>query len=350
MERVAVVLINTGGPDNKKAILPYLFNYYKDPQNLPLPPGLRTLGAFFTALVQRFTTMRESYRRLAFQSPLLQNTKAQAISLERVLNSIKLKDIHYRCYASMIYWHPFSDEVMDEIKSYKADRIILLPMFPQKSFKTTYAMVKDWLVTASQEKLGIKTQVIDKFYDSQGFVEGLCAQMSSSIYRISDKARRANLPKPRMIFIGRYHQPRFKKIGDPYEAELNETAAAVVKALGGEHDYRVCYQPAPTFSSTIGPTIFDVLKEAADDQVPALIVPISYVVEDPVTLIHMDQLYAEFAEKIGVPLYERAPTVSNQPDFMSALASKIINEESLIDVDIYDDSLKRKIIWNSENE
>ena len=350
MERIAIVLLNTGGPDSKKAILPYLYNYYKDPQNLPLPFGLHTIGAFTTALVQRFTNMRETYRRLAYQSPLLQNTKTQAISLERVLNSTKTKDVHYRCYVSMVYWHPFSDEVMDEIKEYGAERVILLPMFPQKSFKTTYALVKDWLLTAKEENLTAKTQVIDHFYDKKGFIEGLCAQMVTSMYRISDKARRANLPKPRMVFIGRYHQPRFKKLGDPYENEIKLTAEAMIKAMGGEHDYRVCFQPAPTFSSTIGPTIYDTLKEAAEDNVPVLVIPISYAVEDPVTLIQMDQIYAEYAEKIGVPLFERAPTISNHVDFLNALSETIIAEDTLINIDTYDDDLKQKIIWNNKDD
>lgn len=350
-ERVAVVLLNTGGPDNKKAILPYLFNYYKDPQNLPLPNGLHSIGAFLTALVQRFTSSGETYRRLGFQSPLVQNTKAQAISLERVLNANKTKDVHYRCYVSMVYWHPFSDEVMDELKEYGADRVILLPMFPQKSLKTTYSMVKDWLETAQEEKLHVlHTQLIDQFYHVKGFAEAAGAQIAPSMYRVSDKARRANLPKPRMIFVARYHQPRLQKQGDPYSKQVERTAKAIVEAIGGEHDYRVCYQPAPTFSSTIGPVLDDALKEAAEDKVPVLIFPVSYAVEDPITMIHMDQIYAEHAEKFGVPLYERAQTVSNHNDLMTGLANLILEEKELINLTTYDNTTKEQIIWNREDD
>lgn len=349
-ERIAVVLLSTGGPDSKAAILPYLYNYYKDPQNLPLPIGLRTIGAFFTALTQRFTTMRETYRRLGFQSPLLQNTKAQAISLERVLNATKTADVHYRCYVSMVYWHPFSDEVMDEIKSYGADRVILLPMFPQKSLKTTYAMVKDWLITAEEENLQVKTQVLDEFYHLKGFAAAAGSQISPSMYRVSDKARRAKLEKPRVIFVARYHPPRLKKAGDPYAQSVENTAKLIIKAIGGDHDYRVCYQPAPTLSSTIGPLLDDALKEAAADNVPVLIFPVSYAAEDPVTMVMFDQLYAEHAKEFGVPLYERAQTVSNHNDLMTALSETIIGEDSLIDLNKYDETLKDKLIWNKKND
>jgi ferrochelatase len=347
-ERIAVVLLSTGGPDSKKAILPYLYNYYSDPQNLPLPFGFRTMGAFFTALTQRFTTMRETYRRLGFQSPLLQNTKSQAISLERVLNASKTEDVHYRCYVSMVYWHPFSDEVMDEIKTYDADRVILLPMFPQKSLKTTYAMVKDWLITAQEEKLDIKTQVFDEFYHLKGFSAAAGSQISPSMYRVSDKARRAKLEKPRVIFVARYHPPRLKKLGDPYAESVEKTAQLIIEAIGGDHDYRVCYQPAPTLSSTIGPVLDETLQEAADDNIPVLIFPISYAVEDPVTMVMFDQLYAEHAKRFGVPLYERAKAVGNHNDLMVALSEVIIAEDTLIDLEGYDERLKDKLIWDEK--
>ena len=35
--RIAVVLLNLGGPDSQKAVRPFLFNLFKDPAILPLP-------------------------------------------------------------------------------------------------------------------------------------------------------------------------------------------------------------------------------------------------------------------------------------------------------------------------
>jgi ferrochelatase len=349
-ERIAIILLNTGGPDNKKAILPYLYNYYLDPQNLPLPSGLRHVAAFFTAFVLRFITSKETYRRLGYQSPLLQNTKAQAISLERILNATKQGDIHYRCYVSMTYWHPFGDEVIDDLKEYGPDQVILLPMFAQKSYKTTYSQVKDWLITAQEEEFAVETSLIDQFFDLKGFIEAAAAQITLSMYRISDKARRQKLSKPRIVFVARYHQPRFKKSGDPFSEQVETSAKDIIKAIGNDYEHRVCYQPAPIFASTIGPTIDDVLIEAAKDNMPVLIFPISYSVENPITMVDMQQLYAERAEKYGVPLYERAITVGNHNDLMAALAEKIITKDGLIKLNGYDASLKDKIFRKNSDE
>jgi ferrochelatase len=349
-ERIAIILLNTGGPDNKKAILPYFYNFYLDPQNMPLPTGLRNIAALFTAFVQRFITAKETYRRLAYQSPLLQNTKAQALSLERTLNSMEQEDIHYRCYVSMNYWHPFSDEVIDELKEYGPERAILLPMFAQKSYKTTFSEVKDWLITAKEEDFTVETSLIDQFFDLKGFIEAAASQITLSMYRISDKARRKKLPKPRIVFVARYHQPRFKKAGDPFSEQVEKSAEDIIKAIGNDYDYRVCYQLAPIFESTIGPTIDDVLIEAAQDNTPVLIFPISYSVENPITMVDMQQLYAERAEKYGVPLYERAITVGNHNDLMAALAEKIITKDGLIKLNGYDASLKDKIFRKNSDE
>ena len=94
MTRVAVVLMNLGGPDSLSSVEPFLYNLFKDPAIIRLPTALRLPLARLIARA-RAKTAREIYARLGGASPLLANTEAQAQALEMDLGD------QYRCFVAM---------------------------------------------------------------------------------------------------------------------------------------------------------------------------------------------------------------------------------------------------------
>src|ERR1700682_5748218 len=101
MSRIAVVLMNLGGPDRLEAVRPFLFNLFSDPAIIALPQPLRWIVAKLIA-GRRAATARAIYRQIGGGSPLLANTRAQARALEAMLGP------DHRCFIAMRYWHPFS--------------------------------------------------------------------------------------------------------------------------------------------------------------------------------------------------------------------------------------------------
>ena len=53
---------------------------------------------------------------------------------------------------------------------------------------------------------------------------------------------------------------------------------------------------------------------------PVVVVPISFVSEHSETLVELDVLYRELAERAGVPAYVRVPALGTNPAFIRALA------------------------------
>src|SRR5208282_6045784 len=86
MARVAVVLMNLGGPDSLEAVQPFLVNLFSDPAIIGLPGLLRLPLARFVAW-RRAQVARDIYMRLGGRSPLLANTEAQARALEAVVGT-----------------------------------------------------------------------------------------------------------------------------------------------------------------------------------------------------------------------------------------------------------------------
>ena len=68
------------------------------------------------------------------KSPIFDLTVLQANELERAL--YKEKE-NYKVFISMRYWKPFVSETIQNVKNWKPNKIILLPLYPQYSTTTT---------------------------------------------------------------------------------------------------------------------------------------------------------------------------------------------------------------------
>ena len=73
MSRVAVVLMNLGGPDSLDAVEPFLRNLFRDPAIIGAPGPVRRLLARLIAK-RRGPEAREIYRSIGGRSPLLEET------------------------------------------------------------------------------------------------------------------------------------------------------------------------------------------------------------------------------------------------------------------------------------
>ena len=112
--------------------------------------------------------------------------------------------------------------------------------------------------------------------------------------------------------------------GDPYQYQVERTAAAIAAALREEaFDWTVCYQSRVGPLEWIKPYTEDEIRRAGDEGVPLIVMPIAFVSEHSETLVELDIEYRAVAEEAGVPGYERVPTVSSDPAFIEGLAELV---------------------------
>src|SRR5438046_2505024 len=118
MSKTAVILFNLGGPDNLKAVKPFLFNLFNDPAIITLPQPLRGLVSFLISTL-RTSKAQAIYRYMGGKSPILELTMAQAEALEKNLQLKKQNpQDEYKVFVCMRHWHPMSDVVVKKVKSY----------------------------------------------------------------------------------------------------------------------------------------------------------------------------------------------------------------------------------------
>jgi ferrochelatase len=312
MTRVAVVLMNLGGPDSLQAVKPFLVNLFSDPAIIGLPGFLRLPLARFVAS-RRAPVARDIYARLGGRSPLVANTEAQARALEAALGA------GHRCFVTMRYWHPLSPETARQVAEWAPDEVVCLPLYPQFSTTTTASSLAAWQLAAARQGLIRPTHVVRCYPCEQGLIEAIAGLVGPALEAASGNGR------PSRLLLTAHGLP--KKIvrnGDPYPDQVQRTAAAVVAALARpELDWRVCYQSRIGPLEWIGPSTEEEIKRAGEDGVALVVAPISFVSEHSETLVELDLDYRHLAEVAGVANYYRVATVGVEPSFIGSLATLV---------------------------
>ncbi len=322
MRKTAVVLFNLGGPDQPRAVRPFLFNLFNDPAIIGAPGPLRWLLAQWISH-RRAPLARKIYEELGGASPLLANTEAQAKALEAALNAGDGDD-QVRVFIAMRYWHPMSREVARAVESYGPDQVVLLPLYPQFSTTTTGSSLADWARAAAAAGLGAPTRSLCCYPTQTGFVTEV-ADLLRSALAVAGNA-------PRVLFSAHGLPKKFIDRGDPYQWQIEQTAAAVAGAVTGavsgaapvpNLDWRVCYQSRVGPLEWIGPSTDAEIARAGAEGRPVVVVPIAFVSEHSETLVELDIEYRRLAEEKGVPCYTRVATVDTGAVFIAGLAELV---------------------------
>lgn len=319
-QRTAVILFNLGGPDKPESIRPFLINFFMDKNIIRAPYPVRL---FLSRLIANKRTKNEagtSYGLLGGKSPLLENTKAQAEALQQSLGS------EYKVFISMRYWHPMSDEVIEQVKAYNPQKIILLPLYPQYSTTTTKSSLEAWIKSAKKAGLDTLTTLVCCYPLSDGFIKASADLVKKSYHAFLTKYGFA----PRLLFSAHGLPEKIIKDGDPYQWACEESAAKIAVATGIQNlDWGICYQSRVGPLKWIGPSTEEALRQAAKDKKPVLIYPHAFVSEHVETLVEIDIEYRHMAEEMGIPAFDKVPTVSIHPLFIEGLANIIRNQQNM---------------------
>jgi ferrochelatase len=311
--KLAVVLFNLGGPDGPRAVRPFLFNLFRDPAIIGLPAIARYPLAALIATT-REKTAKANYAIMGGGSPLLPETEAQARALEVELAKA-LPDIEIKCFIAMRYWNPLTGEAARQVKAFVPDEIVLLPLYPQFSATTTASSLKAWRETYSG---GGRQSTVCCYPNDAGLIE-------AHARLIRETWEKAGSPtNVRLLFSAHGLPEKIILAGDPYQKQVEATAAAVAARLPAGLDWTVCYQSRVGPMKWIGPSTDDEIRRAGSDGKGVMITPIAFVSEHVETLVELDHEYAELAKTVGVAPYIRVPALGAAPEFITGLRDAVI--------------------------
>ncbi len=314
--KVAVVLFNLGGPETLEGVEPFLFNLFSDPAILRLPSFLRRPLAKLIAR-RRAVVAREIYAKIGGGSPILGQTRAQAAALEKALER---DDLRVETFIAMRYAGPRARDIVRDVKGFAPERIVLLPLYPQFSTTTTRSSLVEWQTEAAKIGLTAPTSIVCCYPADVGFISAQAQLIGQTMAALPEQSRF------RLLLSAHGLPKRIVAAGDPYQAQIEQTAKAIVAALArSDLDWSVCYQSRVGPLKWIGPATDFEIKRAGREGLSVVIAPIAFVSEHSETLVELDIDYAHLAKAAGVPVYLRVPAVGTQADFITGLA-RLVNE------------------------
>ena len=308
--RVAIILLNLGGPDKQESVRPFLFNLFNDKAIIGLPQPFRFLLAKLTS-GSREKLAKANYALMGGGSPILPETLKQADALEAAMAK-RVSNVTFKCFPAMRYWKPFTKDAAKAAEAWGATDAILLPLYPQFSTTTTASSLQAW---RKSSKLPAST--ICCYPAGAKFAQ---AHADSILKTWRDAGSPAS---PRLLFSAHGLPQSVINRGDPYQWQVEQSVAAVRKLLPADWDVRTCYQSRVGPLKWIGPSTEEEIHKAGTEGAGLLICPIAFVSEHVETLVELDIEYAQVAKQLALPFYLRVPALGPDPRFIDALAELV---------------------------
>ncbi len=238
--RTAVLLVNLGTPEAPEpgAVRRYLRQFLSDPRVVEIPRALWLPILHGAILPLRPKKSAAKYAAIWTErgSPLLCHSNEQAVLLRGYLGELGL-DVDVRL--AMRYGEPSIPRVLGELRQTQAERILVLPMYPQYSASATATVFDAVHRELARLRNVPELRTVRHFHDHPGYI-GALKQKVAEHWR-----RHGALPASGGRLVMSFHgvPRRSLDLGDPYHCECRKTGRLLAEALRlGKSEYTVTFQ------------------------------------------------------------------------------------------------------------
>lgn len=301
-ETIGVLVMAYGGPDSLADIEPYL---------LDIRGGRPTSQELIAEIAHR-------YAQIGGKSPLLAVTRRQAADLEAALNRSGAG--RFRTYVGMRHWQPRIAAAVAQMQADGVRQAVGIVMAPHYSRMSIGAYVKKTDEALAELEAGIAVTHVESWHTHPLFLQAIAEQIQAALGKFGPEE------PPFVLFTAHSLPVRILRDGDPYDAQLQETARALAERLAlPDEGWQFCYQSAgATGEPWLGPQIEEVIpKLAGAGRRAVLVVPIGFVADHVEVLYDIDIEARDIAAAHGLHL-ERTASLNNTPTFIAALADIVL--------------------------
>lgn len=317
--KIAVLLVNFGGPSTLNTVKPFLYNLFSDPTVLDFPlSSLYRKPLAWLISNMRDMTSREMYKKVGGISPLIPLTYLQGQSLQNLFNK---NELLIDVFIGFRYCKPFIEDALNEISKRNYTKLIVLPLYPQYSYTTTGSVqlvVNKWL--EKNKKSNLELYFIDNWYKDEDYLTSFSTLIQNSLENL-------DLRSTEIIFSAHSIPMSNIENGDPYQKHIDETALLLIEKLKWKKKWHIAYQSKIGPIKWLEPSTDKVIEEIAkrNKNTNILVVPISFVCEHVETIFEIGMLYKEIAKKHGIKKFTRIPALNTDKYLIQALYNQVIS-------------------------
>ncbi len=252
-------------------------------------------------------------------SPLTGLTYDQA---QKTGAELKRRGHNLPVYLGMRHWSPWIKDAVGHMMLHgiqEAVAIVLAPHYSKMSVGKYWDKIEE---AQTLHNTAIKFTFINSWYRQPKFLAALEANVRAGLAKFPADER----DSVKVIFSAHSLPERLKKMGDPYDDQLQDNAQLLANRLG-HIDWMFSYQSAAhTGEPWLGPQLEDVVVELARSGYKnALVVPIGFVCDHVEILYDIDIEARQLAQENGLRL-ERTESMNSNPLFIAALADAILEK------------------------
>jgi len=315
-DKIAVVLLNMGGPDSLESVRPFLNNLFSDPDIFKIPFGQKLFAKFISTL--RAPKVIEQYKKIGGKSPQNKHTEEQRALLQTSLRSM---NINADVLIAMRYWKPLTQDTIKKITANNYKKIILLPLYPHYSSVTTGSSINEWWRKYNGEKDKIK--VINDFHREDLYIKAISEKIDESL-SLFPSAEEENVE---LLFSAHSVPQSLIENGDPYQNQILSTINLVMKFRNYSEKHHISYQSKVGPVKWLTPSTKEKIEELGISGVKnLLVIPISFVSDHIETIYELDIDYRKIANETGIKNYMVTKGLNNSPIFIEQLRDLVIRE------------------------
>lgn len=257
-----------------------------------------------------------NYQQIGGKSPLPEFSQRQINAV-----AAKLDPDQYRLYTGMRHWSPWIEEVVGQMLEdgiTHAVSLVLAPHYSKLSVAKYQEKIADGLTMYHGH---IQFEHVASYHDAPKLIQALANRVDIGLSEWPEAER----DDVHVIFSAHSLPERIIKMGDPYDAQLHETAK-LVAAKAGLPDARWSwsYQSAGRSPEPwLGPQLQEYLPVLAGEGIKNVIsIPVGFVSDHVEILFDIDILAQGVASELGMRLV-RPPALNDDPLYIDTLVELI---------------------------
>lgn len=324
-EKIGIVLLNLGGPDSLDAVRPFLYNLFNDPDIIDFPGSFlfrSGLAKLISSL--RYKGIQEQYEEIGGKSPLKDTTLGQAKMLEERLE----KRFPVKVVVAMRYWHPFTEEAIDELEKEGIKKVILLPMYPQFSTSTTGSSVNEWKKHLKKRGIeDIEWTLIENYHDFPPFHDAVIERIHEGLEKFDE----ANRDDVFLMFSAHGTPMKLVREGDPYSKQIAATVEAVMKRIEVPNKHTLCWQSKVGPQKWLTPSTPDTIDRLAEEgEKKILAIPVAFTQDHLETLFEVAIEFGHLAKEAGIEEFHVTEGMNFSEKFIDALEQLVLQEVEVV--------------------
>ena len=298
MKKIGLLVMSFGTAEKIADIEPYYTHIRggnKPPQHL------------LNQLVNRFHAIGDS-------SPLLKITQAQAKALADELNQTAT-DTEFVLAVGYLHVAPFIEQAVEQLAAAGVDEAVSIVLAPQDSRISLQQYQARAQMEADNQNL-LLTQ-IGAWFDEPLFIKTWADNLQQTLQVLPEN-------ETAVIFTAHSIPKSVVEQGDPYVAQIKETAKLIAKRIGLAQYFQTFQSAGRTPFPWIGPDVLDKTRELAQTGAfkEMVYVPISFVADYLEVLYDNDEECRQLCQELSLG-YHRPAMPNTQPDFIKGLAHVI---------------------------